>query len=344
VDNIDRIAELVNAFMNSLELAVKGDVEGIAKNIVTALRNFIVVAIDFLAKLLRLGDLGKKVRVIIKALRTPVIRAMNWLLDRIKSVVRRVFGGRKGAGTGKGKKREKQLSSKQVVSRVMREMKRATRADTPAAALAEKQAQAQNLLAKYQSQLKKGQLQITIVDRTAKDVEEDAAVDFDVSASPGQKGQAPLKAAKFKYVERKGSGFQLKPKYQGAFKIRTRMYLSGLGYGATAKSVRDEKIRLLRCNAKGELNPKGKYWKPEGQVVPLKSPTDPTVEHKPTVVSHWNNIGRKADQATRRAFFTFAGKENSLKVLPRNKNSELGGGGEYNPVVTASFTGPGGKR
>ncbi len=95
VDNIDRIAKLVNAFMDSLELAVKGNVEGIAKKIVQALKVFIVIAIDFLAKLLGLGKLADKVRRILRALRKPIVRAMEWLLDKLKPIVNRIFGAGK---------------------------------------------------------------------------------------------------------------------------------------------------------------------------------------------------------------------------------------------------------
>ena len=83
MDNIERIAMLVNAFLDSLELAVKGDTGSIANKIITVLSTFIVIGIDFLAKLLNLGNLADKVRKIIQALRAPVIRAMEWLVDKL---------------------------------------------------------------------------------------------------------------------------------------------------------------------------------------------------------------------------------------------------------------------
>ena len=103
VDNIDRIAMLVNAFLDSVALAIKGDVAGIANKVILALRTFIVIAIDFLAKLLGLGDLGAKVRKIINALRKPVIRAMEWLLRKLKPLVMRLYR----AGTAAVKKVKK---------------------------------------------------------------------------------------------------------------------------------------------------------------------------------------------------------------------------------------------
>ncbi len=95
VDNIDRIADLVNAFLDSLTLAVQGNVGAIADKVVFALRNFIVIAIDFLAKLVGLGNLGDKVRSILKALRKPIERAMEWLLDKLRPLVRAIQGAAK---------------------------------------------------------------------------------------------------------------------------------------------------------------------------------------------------------------------------------------------------------
>ncbi|MBW4659719.1 MAG: DUF4157 domain-containing protein [Drouetiella hepatica Uher 2000/2452] len=111
VDNIDRIRELVNAFMDSVEMAVRGDIGGIASRIVTALQNFIVLAIDFLAKLLNLGDLAQKVRKIFQAVRKPIERAIEWLLKKVKPIVKRVF--KKGkALVRKAKKKVKALVKK----------------------------------------------------------------------------------------------------------------------------------------------------------------------------------------------------------------------------------------
>jgi hypothetical protein len=93
MDNIDRIRELVNAFLDSLELAVAGQVDAIKQKIILALRSLIVLAIDALAKLLGLGDLAQKVKGILKALRSPVIRAIGWLLDKLRPLVMPLIRG-----------------------------------------------------------------------------------------------------------------------------------------------------------------------------------------------------------------------------------------------------------
>ncbi|HEV8637604.1 MAG TPA: DUF4157 domain-containing protein, partial [Chloroflexota bacterium] len=211
MDNIDRIAEIVDAFLSSVELAVAGKTDAIAQKIVKVLRGFIVVAIDFLAKLLGLGDLAAKIRKVLKAITAPFERAVEAVLKGLKSLVKGVMRklgiGSKGERKTRAQKRrekekrktrklEKQgrrpLSHSEVVTQVVTAMSKPTKAKTPAAALAEKQKQAQSLTKTYQPLLKKGQLRIAITDPSVKEVEQDAAVDFDVSASPGRKGEAPV--------------------------------------------------------------------------------------------------------------------------------------------------------
>ncbi len=106
VDNIDRIVEIVNAFLSSVELAVKGQVGAISAIVVKALKTFLVVAIDFLAKLLRLGKLDDKVRRILKTLRRPIERGMEWLLKKLKPIVRKLMAKFQKKNGGSKKVRE----------------------------------------------------------------------------------------------------------------------------------------------------------------------------------------------------------------------------------------------
>jgi Domain of unknown function (DUF4157) len=197
VDNIDRIAEIVDAFLTSIEKAVAGDTDIIAKKIVKALRGVIVIAIDFLAKLLGLGNLGEKIRKILAAIRKPVERAIEWVLKKLRPLVLGVLSKLGVAVEGPKKKDEgtagQPLSHEQVLDKVVGLMSEETKAENPSDALAEKKEQAQNLIKEYQPMLKQGMLQIVITDKGSEDVEKHAAVDFEVSASPGKKGEAPVR-------------------------------------------------------------------------------------------------------------------------------------------------------
>ena len=227
MDNIDRIIDIVDAFLSSIELAVAGHTDAIAQKIVNALRGFIVVGIDFLAKLLGLGDLAGKVHKILNAIRAPFERAVEAVLRGLTALVKAVMHklglGPRGEKEQPAQKRaveerkktlaaepkkkvaaepkkteeiekqgERPLSDSEVITQVFSAMSKPTKAKTPAAALAEKQGQAQDLMKEYQPLLKKGRLRITITDSGVKEVEEHAAVNFEVSASPGQAGQAPV--------------------------------------------------------------------------------------------------------------------------------------------------------
>ena len=113
MDNIDRIAEIVDAFLSSVELAVAGKTDAIAQKIVKVLRGFIVVAIDFLAKLLGLGDLAAKIHKILKAISAPFERAIEAVLKGLKSLVMGVMrklgiGSKGGKKTRAQKRREKE--------------------------------------------------------------------------------------------------------------------------------------------------------------------------------------------------------------------------------------------
>ncbi len=111
VDNIDRIRVLVDAFLDSLAMAVAGNVDGIKNKVIGALHGLIVMAIDALAKILGLGDLGQKVRSVIKAISSPIKNAMKWLLNKLKPVVMPVARALE-IGVRKGKAAAKQVLAK----------------------------------------------------------------------------------------------------------------------------------------------------------------------------------------------------------------------------------------
>ena len=206
VDNIDRIEKLVDAFMSSIELAVAGNTAAISQRIVEGLRLAVVMAIDFLAKLLGLGNLAEKVRKILKAIRKPVERAIEAVLKKLRPFVHGLLrklgvkgvepktkepaGAKAAKPTETGKPGEpaedtSPLSPAKARKLIIGEMKRPAKSQDPAQAIAETNALAEALKAKYQPRLTKGTIKITVLDKVAEGVAEDGDIDIDVALSPG---------------------------------------------------------------------------------------------------------------------------------------------------------------
>lgn len=90
VDNIDRIIEIVNAFLDAVGLAVAGNVSAIKQKIVKALTMGVVIAIDFLAKLVGLGNFSAKLKKGIEKLQKPVHGAIDFVLKKARPFVNKI--------------------------------------------------------------------------------------------------------------------------------------------------------------------------------------------------------------------------------------------------------------
>ncbi|MCF0039784.1 eCIS core domain-containing protein [Dyadobacter fanqingshengii] len=112
VDNIDRIAEIVNSFLDAIGLAVQGNVSAIKENVIRALTNGVVIAIDFLAKLVGLGNFADKLQRGIEMIRKPIYRVIDLILIKARPIVRKV---QKAVAKIKGKVQGKVEAGKQKV-------------------------------------------------------------------------------------------------------------------------------------------------------------------------------------------------------------------------------------
>lgn len=92
VEARDKILALIQSFVESMALAVRGDVSGIMSKVIGALKSFIVLALDFLVNLFGLGGLKSKVERVIDRVRSPIIRGIDWVLGKLKPIVMRVKG------------------------------------------------------------------------------------------------------------------------------------------------------------------------------------------------------------------------------------------------------------
>lgn len=188
-DNAARLAELVSTIAGTAMAILEGQISVVAGAINNVLKRLLPVVLGFVGALIGIGGAVRKIQQVFKAIKKPATNAITALFKKLKKTITKLLGKAKKKGK---KDKKKKLTSKQVISLVFKQMSRPTKAKAPADALAEKKTQAHQLIGKYQPKLEKGRLQIVILDRAATDVEKDAAVDFDVSASPGKKGEAPV--------------------------------------------------------------------------------------------------------------------------------------------------------
>ncbi|MBI1356593.1 MAG: DUF4157 domain-containing protein [Acidobacteria bacterium] len=193
VTNASQIAELVGTITSMANAVVMGQVGVLANAVNGVLKRILPLVLSFVGALVGIGGVVKKIQKIFKAIGKPARDAIRKLFLKFKGLVKKLLGK---LGLGKGKKKKKKgkqlLTSKEVVAKVLAKMKKPTKAKTPAAAIAEKKAQAQSLLSEFQPKLEKGKLKIVILDKGAGDVEKDSDVDFTVSASPATPGSAPV--------------------------------------------------------------------------------------------------------------------------------------------------------
>jgi hypothetical protein len=87
VEARNKILDLIESFIASMENAVKGDIAGIVKLITTALTRFITLALDFLVSFFGLSSLKEKVERFIERMRNPVIRGIDFVLQKFKPLV-----------------------------------------------------------------------------------------------------------------------------------------------------------------------------------------------------------------------------------------------------------------
>lgn len=96
-DQLARIIEVVQTVVNAIGDIARGIIQPAAQRVEETLARLLPLAIDLLARLLGLGNVGNKVREIIERVRGVVDRAIDRLINR----VRNMFSG-DGAGTTAG--------------------------------------------------------------------------------------------------------------------------------------------------------------------------------------------------------------------------------------------------
>lgn len=100
VEKAKQIATFVDAVLDSISAMAAGDSSVAAAKVEEALASGLTLAIGFLARLANLGALSEKVRSVIEAVRRPITRAVDLVVNGAAKAFRRVAG----VALGRGKK------------------------------------------------------------------------------------------------------------------------------------------------------------------------------------------------------------------------------------------------
>ncbi len=103
VNNAARIIDLINAIVDAVGAIARGAIGAAAKLVENALAKALPIVIGFLASLLGVSGLAKKVQAIVKKVRKRIDKAIDKMLMKAKKAVKKLFKGKKGKA-GKGNK------------------------------------------------------------------------------------------------------------------------------------------------------------------------------------------------------------------------------------------------
>lgn len=112
VRNAARIARFVNTILDSVADMVRGNVAAVVNKINDALGQMVPIIIGFLASLIGVGGIGKKVREIVQKLQKPVNVALDFVIDKGLALAGPIIRGISGVA---GKVQEKVAAGKEWV-------------------------------------------------------------------------------------------------------------------------------------------------------------------------------------------------------------------------------------
>jgi hypothetical protein len=332
-----QIVAFVTAVLDAVIAIAAGGAGGVPGLIETALAASIPVLIGVLAAILGIGGIAEKVKKFFQSLSKPVMKAVDWIVGKITGLAKKLWAKLKskfGGGKKDGKPDERTAAEKERAVRS---------AAAEVEALAGEHPERKQLQSKLPGiQARYGLTRIYFEDQPGGEFHVVAEINPRWPTKNYQAGET-------KYTVTVDGERMLRPNYQGAQMIRRRLYSSS-NRDATQRIIRDRVTPLARQQnpdtGQWEKAPDfntAKYWEPSpGQIVSMTDQrTKPTLQHSPSVVSHWNTIGNDTDQSTRIAFYHFRGREDQAEVLMFYLNRDESGEGEYTPKVTANFKEPG---
>jgi hypothetical protein len=223
-----QVVELVNAVIEAITAIASGAVGGAAKLVENALVRSLPVVIGFLASLLGISGLAKKVQNIVKKIRSRIDKAIDKVLKKAKSL----FKGKKGKGnkdkkeSGKiteadKKKHEKYLGE---IATSLTQKNKSPKESFEEFSIRKKKT-AEQLRKKYQKKLKKG-INITTYYKPLAEDKKDGDLDIAFKISPNDSERV----VNIDYVEEKLSdNTELKKQIDALLtKVITHDYLNKL--------------------------------------------------------------------------------------------------------------------
>ncbi len=141
VNRGSQVLELVNSIVDAVAAIASGAVGGAAKLVENALSRALPVVIGFMASLLGVGGLAKKVEKIIGRIRQRIDKA----IDKILLKAKKLFKGKKG----KGNKEEKEIEVPKAIS-----ISNSAKIDNPKESLLQEIAKAQSGKVIYQASIR----------------------------------------------------------------------------------------------------------------------------------------------------------------------------------------------
>lgn len=114
IERGSQIAELVNAVTDSVAAIANGAVDGAAAMVENALAKSIPVVLGFMASLLGLGGISEKIQQLIKTVRGPIDKAIDWVIGKAVGFAKKVGSSKLGKGVKAGFAKAKNLKDRGV--------------------------------------------------------------------------------------------------------------------------------------------------------------------------------------------------------------------------------------
>ncbi|MEU0393571.1 hypothetical protein ABZ208_12470 [Streptomyces sp. NPDC006208] len=98
VNRAAQIKSFVDSVLDSVEGIARGGGGGVPALIEQSLAKAVPVVLDFLASLLGLGGISAKIKEILQKVQAPVMKAVDWVIDKIVSAGKRILRSLRGGG------------------------------------------------------------------------------------------------------------------------------------------------------------------------------------------------------------------------------------------------------